>query len=167
LFKNAQVQLKDVTAKRNKLEIDLEQTIATLNEKLAVIAMLEADVRRLEEARAQVQGKLDKFYREFGKESVPPTPVTPKLGKAKPAPPIVRKMDLKGLVTTMDLKNSVAEISIGTAEGVKKGMKFYVTRGEEFICEIWIHYVDTEKAVGDLKLVQKQPRAGDTVTTNL
>ncbi|MHC4338259.1 MAG: hypothetical protein ACYSTG_10015 [Planctomycetota bacterium] len=167
LFNNARVQLKDVTAKRNKLEIDLEQTIATLNEKLAVIAMLEADVRRLEEARAQVQGKLDKFYREFGKESVPPTPVTPRPGKVKPAPPIVRKMDLKGLVTTMDLKNSVAEISIGTAEGVKKGMKFYVTRGEEFICEIWIHYVDTEKAVGDLKLVQKQPRAGDTVTTNL
>lgn len=167
LFKNAQVQLKDVTAKRNKLRIDIEDTITTLNEKLAVIAMLEADVRRLEEERAQVQGKLDKFYREFGKESVLPTPVTPKLGKAKPAPPIVRKMDLKGLVTTMDLKNSVAEISIGTAEGVKKGMKFYVTRGEEFICEIWIHYVDTEKAVGDLKLVQKQPRAGDTVTTNL
>ncbi len=168
LFKNAQVQLKDVTAKRNKLEIDLEQTIATLNENLAVIAMLEADVRRLKEERAQVQGKLDKFLREFGKETAPPRLVTPRPDKAKPVPPpIARKMDLKGLVTTMDLKNSVAEISIGTAEGVKKGMKFYVTRGEEFICEIWIHYVDAEKAVGDLKLVQKQPRVGDAVTTNL
>ena len=167
LFKNAQLQLTDVTAKRNKLEIDLEQTIATLNEKLAVIAVLDADLKRLEEERTQVQGKLDKFLREFGKETAPPRLVTPRPGKVKPAPPIARKMDLKGLVTTMDLKNSVAEISIGTAEGVKKGMKFYVTRGEEFICEVWIHYVDTEKAVGLLKLVQKQPRVGDTVTTNL
>ena len=167
LFKNAQADLIDVTAKRDKLEIDLEDTISTLNEKLAVIAMLDADLKRLEEERAQVQGKLDKFLREFGKETAPPRLVTPRPGKVKPAPPIARKMDLKGLVTTTDLKNSVAEISIGTAEGVKKGMKFYVTRGEEFICEIWIHYIDTEKAVGDLKLVQKQPRVGDTVTTNL
>jgi uncharacterized membrane-anchored protein YhcB (DUF1043 family) len=167
LFKNAQLQLKDVTADRDKLEIDLEQTIATLNERLAVIAMLEADVRRLQEEKAQVQGKLDKFLREFGKEPLPHIPVTPKLGKVQPAPPIARKMDLKGLVTTVDLKNLVAAVSIGTAEGVKKDMKFYVTRGDEFICEIWIHYVDTDKAVGDLKLVQKQPRVGDTVTTNL
>jgi hypothetical protein len=71
------------------------------------------------------------------------------------------------VITAVDLKLSVAEISIGAAQGVREGMKFYVTRGQDFICEIWIHYVDAEKAVGDLKLVQKQPRAGDSVTTNL
>jgi len=177
LFENAQNQLTDITAERDKLLNELGDTIRTLNEKLAVIANLDADLKRLQEERAQVQSELDRFLREFGREAVAPTPVTPIPSKARPVTPIpargrpvtpvARKMDLKGVVTAVDLKNSVAEISIGAAQGVREGMKFYVTRGDEFICEIWIHYVDVEKAVGDLKLVQQQPKAGDSITTNL
>ena len=74
---------------------------------------------------------------------------------------------MKGLVTAVDLKNSVAEISVGAAQGVRENMKFYVTRGDDFICELWIHYVDSERAIGELKLVQKQPEVGDVVATNL
>ena len=51
--------------------------------------------------------------------------------------------------------------------GVKEGMKFHVTRGDEFICDILITDVDTEEAVGVLELVQQQPNVGDTVSTNL
>jgi seryl-tRNA synthetase len=172
LFENAQNELKDTTAERDQLLKEFDDTIRTLNEKLAVIAMLDADLKRLKEERAQVQAKLDGFLRDFGRETAAPAPVTPLPGKAqpvrtRPVAPVARKMELKGVITAVDLKLSVAEISIGAAQGVREGMKFYVTRGQEFICEIWIHYVDAEKAVGDLKLVQKQPRAGDSITTNL
>jgi hypothetical protein len=46
-------------------------------------------------------------------------------------------------------------------------MKFHVTRGDKFICDILIIDTDAEEAVGAMELVQEQPRAGDTVSTNL
>ena len=67
----------------------------------------------------------------------------------------------------MDLKNSMASISIGTADGVKEGMKFHVTRGDQFICDIVIIDTDTEEAVGVLELVQQPPKVGDNASTNL
>ena len=67
----------------------------------------------------------------------------------------------------MDLKNSLASISLGKADNVKEGMKFYVTRGDKFICEILIIDIDAEQAVGVLERVQQQPRVGDNVSTNL
>jgi hypothetical protein len=96
--------------------------------------------------------------------------VTPKTEIARPAPVIARKIGLKGLVTAVDLKNKMASISIGTADGVKEGMKFHVTRADKFICDILIIDTDAEEAVGALELLdlaREQPKAGDTVTTNL
>jgi hypothetical protein len=61
----------------------------------------------------------------------------------------------------------MAEISLGSADGVKDGMKFHVTRGEEFICDVLIVDIDADKSVGVLDLVQKQPKVGDNVTTSL
>jgi hypothetical protein len=46
-------------------------------------------------------------------------------------------------------------------------MKFHVIRGDEFICDILIIDIDAEEAVGILELVQKQPKVGDNVSTNL
>ena len=57
--------------------------------------------------------------------------------------------------------------AIGSADGVKDGMKFHVTRGDNFICDILIIDVDTDKAVGVLELVQQPPKIGDTASTNL
>jgi len=167
LFENAQNELKEAKADQEKKRKELSDITTELNEQLAIKAILEADVRRLQEEKVQLQSKLDRFLRQFGKETVPPIPVTPKKTVARPAPPVARKIGLNGLVTVVDLKNSVAEISIGAAHGVREDMRFYVIRGDEFICEIRIHHVDTERAVGELKLVQKQPRVGDNVTANL
>jgi hypothetical protein len=61
----------------------------------------------------------------------------------------------------------MAGISIGSADGVKEGMRFHVTRGDEFICDILIIDVDAEEAVGVLEYVQQNPRVGDNVSTNL
>ena len=60
----------------------------------------------------------------------------------------------------------LASINIGAADNVKKGMRFHVTRGRDFICDIVISDVDMDKASGSFELVKDQPRAGDIVKTN-
>jgi len=71
----------------------------------------------------------------------------------------------------VDLKNLLAEISIGAADGVKKGMRFHATRDSKFICDVVVLDVEPDKALGWLELLQDQPqdkpKAGDAVSTNL
>jgi len=49
-------------------------------------------------------------------------------------------------------------------------MKFHVTRGDDFICDILVLHVDAETAVGILELMdvtRQQPKVGDNVSTNI
>jgi len=144
-----------------------KETARLLLEKMAIITTLEDKNRRLLEENAELQTKLDQFLRQYGKTLAPAAPVTPIKEKARPVPPPTTAIGLKGQIIAVDSENSLAEISIGQAHGVKEGMKFHVTRGEQFICDIVILDVEPEKAVGWLELVQDQPKAGDNVSTNL
>ena len=66
------------------------------------------------------------------------------------------------------MKEKIAAISIGKTDGVKEGMRFHVARGSEFICDVIIIEVDSERAVGILDLLgDRQPRVGDNASTNL
>lgn len=75
--------------------------------------------------------------------------------------------NIKGLVSEIDLKNKLVTVSVGIADGVANGMRFHVTRGDLFICDIVITNVDSDKAAGVLELVQSSPRVGDNVSTSL
>jgi len=167
LLQNTLDELKRVQAEEIKHREELSETTAQLVEKMAIIEQLQIDTRRLLEERTELQAKLDSFLRPAGKTVAGAVPVTPQKAKVMPAEPATTQISLKGLVTDVDLENSLVEISIGTADGVKEGMKFYVTRGEEFICDILIYDVEAEKAVGLLDMVSKEPKAGDNVSTNL
>jgi len=166
-LKNTLNELSEVKTEQIKQEKELKETTATLIEKMAIIAMLEEEKKRMLEEKSELRRQLDQHLQQFGKLAAPPTLVTPPKGKARPAAPPIRDIGLKGLVAAVDLKNSLASISIGKADNVKEGMKFYVTRGDEFICEILIIDVDAERAVGVLERVRQQPRVGDNVSTNL
>jgi myosin heavy subunit len=167
LLKDTQAQLTKVDSERIKLIAQFEDTSTTLLEKLAIIQTLETEKKQLLQEKAELQSRMDKLLLPTGKTPTPVVIVTPKKEIARPAPVITKKIGLKGLVTAVDSKNKMASISIGTADGVKEGMKFHVTRGDKFICDILIIDTDAEEAVGALELVQEQPRAGDTVSTNL
>ena len=167
LLKNTLDELNRVNAEQIKDRKELDDLTTSLEEKMAVIAMLDEKTKRLLEEKAELQSRLDDYLQPIGKRAAELVPVTPKKTIARPAIPPTRDIELKGLVTAVDLKNSMASISIGTAAGVKAGMKFYVTRGDEFICNILIIDVDAEEAVGVLELIQQQPKAGDNISTNL
>lgn len=166
LLKNTLDELQRVQAELTKEQNEHKETTTALIEKMGIITVLEEKSRRLLEERTELQAKLDQVLRQYGKTVAAPTPVTPTKDKVRVAP-VTRDLELKARVTAVDLKNSMAEISIGAADGVKESMKFHVIRGDQFICDILILDVDAEKAVGILDLVQQQPKVGDSVSTSL
>ena len=169
--------LEDTLAKLKAIEVEqiqgdreLKETTAALIEKMTIIETLEKQSKLLLEEKTYLQNELDKLLRQSGKAVAPPVPVVTSIKeKVRVAPPTV-DIGLKGLITTVDLENSLAEISIGAASGVKANMKFHVTRADKFICDIVILDVEPEKAVGTLELMdvtKEQPKVGDNVSTNL
>jgi len=167
LLTSALDDLNKIKSEQIKNRKELSETTAALIEKMAIIETLEAEKRRLLEEKTELQNRLDQFLQPFGKVAVVPVPITPEKAAARPAAAEAEDIALQGLVKEVDLKNSMASISIGTADGVKEGMKFHVVRGDEFICDILIIDTEAEEAVGILDLVQQQPKIGDNVSTNL
>jgi chromosome segregation ATPase len=166
LLQNTLNELKKAQAAKIKQAKELNETTNRLIEKMAVIETLEADKRGLLEAKAELQGRLDKYLQAVGQVATRPVPVTPERSRVRQVTPETRDIGLKGLVKQVDLKNSMARVSLGAADGVKKNMIFHVTRGNEFICDIEIIDVDAEEAIGVLKLIQQPPRVNDSISTN-
>lgn len=167
LLTTAQEDVKQLKAEQIKLSKELDQTSAAVVEKNALIDAAEAEKRRLIEEKADLQNRLDKLIQAGGKAPAAGTPVTQEKSNAMLAQSTNETINLKAQISEVDTKNSLATISIGSADGVKEGMKFHVTRGDEFICDVLIVNVDTERAVGVLELVQQSPKAGDNAATNL
>ncbi len=170
LLVDTQAQLTKVDSERIKLIAQFDDTSTTLLEKLAIIQTLQTEKKQLLEEKAELLSRMDKLLQPVGRAPEPVVTVTRPREIARPAPVIVKKIGLKGLITAVDLKNKLANISVGTADGVKEGMKFHVIRGSEVICDILIIDTDAEEAVGVLELLdlaRAQPKAGDTVSTNL
>jgi hypothetical protein len=172
LLKNALDELENLRAEQIKKDKELKQTETALLEKMVIISTLDQKAKRLLEEKTELQGRLNQLLQQYGKTVVPTAPVTRRAEPVQTAPlaPLAaaaKDIGLKGRVTAVDPKNSMAEISIGGVHGVTEDMKFHVTRGDEFICDILILDVDAEKAVGILDLVQQMPKVGDSVSTNL
>ena len=169
LLEDTLAKLKTIEAEQIESDKELNETTASLIEKMAIIDDLEKQSKQLLEEKTALQNELDKLLQRTGKTVAPPVPVTPTKEKVRVAPPTV-DIGLNGLITAVDLQNSLAEISIGTADGVKQNMRFHVTRADKFICDIVILDVEPEKAIGTLELMdvtKEQPKAGDKVSTNL
>jgi chromosome segregation ATPase len=153
-----------------KQDKELKDTTAALMENMAIVNQLQDGSKRLLEEKTELQNKLDQYLRQFGKAIAEPMPVATIREAVSLAAPI-KDIDLSGSITEVDLKNLLAEISIGTADGVREGMRFHLTRGDNFICDIVILDVWPERAVGWIELLQdqpqSQPRIDDKASTNL
>jgi hypothetical protein len=169
-LEDIRAELKKILLEQTDSDKELKETTAALIEKMTIIETLEKQSKLLFEERTYLQNELDKLFRQSGRAVAAPVPVVTAIKeKVRVTPPTV-DIGLKGLITTVDLENSLAEISIGAASGVKPNMKFHVTRADKFICDIVILDVEPEKAIGTLELMdvtKEQPKAGDNVSTNL
>jgi hypothetical protein len=169
LFEKTFAELNKTKAELIKEHKELNDVTTSMMEKMAIIETLSAEKKRLVEEKTDLQNQLDKYLMPRGQKAAA-TPVTPEISNAKPQEPSVsegKEIALKGKVTKVDINNHLASISLGSADGVKEGMKFHITRGEEFICSLLIIDVEADQSVGILELVQKEPKVGDGVATNL
>jgi myosin heavy subunit len=166
-FEKAQEEVKNLLADQTKRNKELQERTQTLMEKMAVIAQLEDKNKRLTEQNKELEGRINNVLQQYGRVATMPEAVTRVRATAKPAEPPAKDIGLNARVTAVDPKNQAAQISIGSAAGVKQGMRFHVVRGEQFVCDILILDVAPDMAAGILELVQTQPRAGDRATTNL
>ncbi len=157
-----QLQLERVQERK-----ELNEIAVAFEEKMAIIEDLTAGTKRLREEKSELQGRLDQLLQPIGRVSTFTSPVTRQREIAVPAFEGIQDIGLKALVTAVDMKNRLASISLGIADGVREGMKFHVTRGDEFICDILIIDVNEEEAVGVIELMQQTPKAGDKASTNL
>jgi len=167
---DADTELKNTAGELIKEQAQHKQTSTALLEKMQIISVLEDKAKQLLEEKTELQSKLDRMLQGYGKIVAEPVPVTAVQEEARVAPP-AKDIDLKGLITAVDLPNKLAGISIGEADGVKKGMRFHATRGDTFICDVVILDVEPEKAVGWLEMLKEgpgnQPQVSDQVRTNL
>ena len=156
-------QTELVAARTSSLKdrTDLTQLTDTLYQRIVEIQNLEVQVKRLLEEKTVLE--------ETVTAPVATAPiariVTPEINKAVPADPeqIPAKAGLSGYI--IEVKGGLATVSIGAADGVKKNDILHVYRGGDFICDIAITNVDTNKSAGVIELEQQRPRIGDTTTT--
>jgi hypothetical protein len=179
LFQSSQKEVEALRAEQTNRNKELQETTQALMERMAVLTDMEKRNRQLIEEKQGLETQLNQVLGQYGRAPLRPQTVTSPQRTAQPiqravaqqpaaAPqPQTRAINLNGRITQVDLKNKVAAISIGSAAGVRTDMKFHVTRGDRFICDILIFDVDPEKAIGTLDLVQTEPQTGDAVTTNL
>jgi predicted nucleic acid-binding Zn-ribbon protein len=150
-------ELEQARAESIKLNKNLDEITQNLDEKKAQLEAADNEKKRLLEEKSKLENQL------AGKPSTFEPVTSTENGPAVKAVEVGNPVAIQGKVT--NLQGNVATISVGSADGVEKGMVFHVTQNDNFICDIKVTDVDTEVAAGALELVQQQPRIGDPVST--
>ncbi len=166
LFERASLELNQLKAEYAQLERQYQEIDDTLIEKLAIIDQQNSQIRSLTEQKADLRGQLQQQYMGNGRMPVA-TSVTQRPGTVQAQAMTAPALDLKGTVTAVDLGEKLAQISIGTNHGVREKMTFHVTRGSQYVCDIQVIAVDSDRAVGIIGVGQGNPQSGDLITTNL
>ena len=151
-----EVRISSIADRKNLREIE-----TSLFEKIA-------QLKDLETTRRQLLERISEMEKHGPAADTKEAVVTPDTGTVLPAPtPLPSGPGLKGLVTAVG--ESLVTISLGLDDGVRKGTVFYVTRGDEYICDLKITDVEVDKSAGVLELVQRgnMPRIKDNVSTGL
>lgn len=163
-LKSTRSELDKARDEQVKNRKELNEVTAALNEKSVQADSLESERRRLLEEKSSLEQQVS----GTGRTAAPSAqPVTPGPSGVRAAPPITSQVSLRGKITEINLKNNLVTISLGSADGVRAGMRFHVVRGDTFVCDVLITNVDTDRSAGTLQLVRQQPQIGDSVATNL
>ena len=166
-LKQTRSQLDQSRSEEIKLNKDLSEVTAALTEKLAQLDAMDTENKRLLEEKDKLEKQLTQLLEPGRSPDTGPLVTVPRDDSARAAVEIMpAESSLQGLITAVD--GSLATISIGSADGVVRGMIFHVIRddaADPFICDILISDVDSEVAAGTLQVVQSQPMSGDRVST--
>lgn len=162
-LRTTQAEMDKLHGERVDEKRQFNQITAQLYESIVQLEALKADKMRLLEDKSGLEAQVKTLA--DGGASSNRNIVTPQKGAATAAATLASSVNIKGRIT--EVGESLISLSIGSADGVEKDMVFHVTRGDEFICDVIVTDVDTNKAAGVLELKLGQPKIGDTVSTKL
>lgn len=74
---------------------------------------------------------------------------------------------IEGRVTAVSLRENIAQINVGAASGVQKGMRFILYRDMKLVGMLEVAEVGANDSAGILMDLQLDPRQGDMATTDL
>jgi len=112
---------------------------------LAQFADGKENLRQANEQIKVLQGRIAWARQEFDITNWPP--------EAAPLPPIEK---LEGIVTDVNLAAGVVQISLGSDDGVVKGMKFYVydKANDKYLATLTIDKISHDSAAGQLSIIR-------------
>jgi hypothetical protein len=84
------------------------------------------------------------------------------VGEGEPLPPATK---ITGTVTAVS--DNLASVNVGSAHGVKAGMKMILFRGDQFVGHLKIEQVRVNESAGIVMNKQLDPMQGDRVTSDL
>ena len=138
---------------KDELETMYAQLDAKYRAALADLANAKENLRQTRERLAAAESRIA-FYEQQPGIKIP---------KEVPAVPTQR---LKGLVKSVDNEAQVAEITLGSDDGVVKGMKFYIYNPDKskYLATLEITKVSKDSAAGKLSVVRGDVKVNDHVT---
>lgn len=152
-------QLESQRGTNTNIQKYLNEITAQLLEKTVQLEALDKTARRLVEENTALEAETS------GRAPIGSIVTLAPADAARPVISARTTQMISGLIT--EVSPSLVSISVGLADGVVKDTVFHVTRGDQFLCDIVITDVDTNKAAGVLELIQQQPKVGDHVSTEL
>lgn len=79
--------------------------------------------------------------------------------------PAVAEQKITGTITA--IQNNLASVNVGSAHGVKSGMKLIVYRGDQFVGNLMVEQVRVNESAGVMIDKRLSPQQGDKVTSSL
>ncbi|MFW6154087.1 MAG: hypothetical protein ACOC95_02625 [Planctomycetota bacterium] len=137
-------QYRRTTLQAQELGRDLETARQNVAVKAGLLAAAESKILELEQRLARAG-------------------TGTQMGEPAPTPATV----IKGRVRAVDAAHQVAELNVGSADGVQEGMRFVLYRGTDFVGELEVAQVEANNCAGLLSKVQMQPQPQDKATTHL
>lgn len=167
----AQTVGEEFRAQRNSLEtrnIDLEQRNNDLNDRVneltARLAVLTEQQRQYEQQINILKDEneaLAAAARRPGSGAVMEAPSGAALAGTTAETPMARTA-VRGKVLRID--GNVVTISVGSSDGVKKGMLFVIHRDGQYVGDVKIGVVDPNESAGRLGQYEIEPKVDDQIT---
>ncbi len=149
------LQLQKANEDLQKLNEEINALTVSLKEAVARADRQEKVVRLLREQLHEERERIKTLIASGGKEQTGDTS----------GATVTADVEITGNITSVD--QNIAAIDVGSAKGLKNGMKLIVYRNDKFVAYLRIEEVDVDSAAGVIEKKQLDPIVGDKATTKL
>ncbi len=158
--KQLQAQLEQVRKDNAALRMD-NIRLAKLNQKLELQRKLyEKEIRLLKEQNYALGQRMEELRAKLQAGATGQQPVT--VSEQSAAVESAESSPVIGEITSV--RDSLASISVGAAQGVKLGMEMIIYRGAQYLGKLKISKVLPSQAAGEIVQLNGNIRPGDKVT---